>query len=105
MFIFLTIITVAERHSSRRIYWIYLQGHLHSAQINVIARKLVHQVHFNGVEIHTHESYSGETFNTLGVAANGVSTVMLESVGLLSDEWISLIEVSGCPSTYVSPLP
>ena len=42
---------------------------------------------------HTHESYAGSTFNTLGVSASGVSTVTLESVGLLSDEWISLIEV------------
>lgn len=43
---------------------------------------------------HTHESHAETTFNTLGVEATGVSTVMLESVGLLADEWISLLEVS-----------
>lgn len=42
---------------------------------------------------HTHESYSGSTFNTLGVEGTGVTTVMLESINLLQDEWISLIEV------------
>ncbi|CAN0485268.1 unnamed protein product [Ectocarpus sp. 12 AP-2014] len=50
-------------------------------------------VHVNGELNHTHESYADSTFNTLGVTATDVSTVMLESVALLSDEWISLIEV------------
>ena len=54
------------------------------------------QVHLDGEKTHTHESYfSGTNFNTLNVVADGVTTVMLESVGLTSDEWISLIEVSG----------
>ncbi|CAM9634639.1 unnamed protein product, partial [Ectocarpus sp. 4 AP-2014] len=52
------------------------------------------KVHVNGELTHTHESYTDSTFNTLGVTATEVSTVMLESVALLSDEWISLIEVS-----------
>ncbi|CBJ28702.1 hypothetical protein Esi_0118_0035 [Ectocarpus siliculosus] len=50
-------------------------------------------VHVNGELTHTHESYTDSTFNTLGVTANEASTVMLESTALLSDEWISLIEV------------
>lgn len=53
------------------------------------------QVHLDGELTHTHESYSGSTFNTLGVVGTEVTTVMLESTGLLSDEWISLIEVRG----------
>lgn len=57
------------------------------------------QVHLNGELAQTHESYSGSTFNTLGVTGSEVSTVKLESIGLLSSEWISLIEVSGLPST------
>ncbi|CAM9831074.1 unnamed protein product, partial [Ectocarpus sp. 12 AP-2014] len=52
------------------------------------------KVHVNGELTHTHESYADSTFNTLGVTAAEVGTVMLESVALLSDEWISLIEVS-----------
>ncbi|CAM9911793.1 unnamed protein product, partial [Ectocarpus sp. 4 AP-2014] len=51
------------------------------------------EVHMNGEITHTHESYADDTFNTLGVTGTDVSTVMLESVALLSDEWISLIEV------------
>lgn len=57
------------------------------------------QVHFDGMLHHTHESYSGSTFNTLGVEGTGVTTVMLESIDLLPDEWISLIEVSAVTST------
>ncbi|CAM9789365.1 unnamed protein product, partial [Ectocarpus fasciculatus] len=52
------------------------------------------EVHVNGELTYTHESYSDSTFNTLGVAATEASTVTLESVDLLSDEWISLVEVS-----------
>ena len=48
------------------------------------------------MQTHTHESYSGSTFNTLNVQATGVSTVTLESVELGDNEWISLIEVSCC---------
>ncbi|CAM9139502.1 unnamed protein product, partial [Ectocarpus sp. 12 AP-2014] len=51
------------------------------------------EVHVNGELTHTHESYTDSIFNTLGVTATDVSTVMLESVAL-SDEWISLLEVS-----------
>eukprot|EP00903_Cladosiphon_okamuranus_P014617 g13555.t1 len=51
------------------------------------------KVHLDGALTYTHESYAGSTFNTLGVSASGVSTVMLESVDLLPDEWLSLIEV------------
>ncbi|CAM9888203.1 unnamed protein product, partial [Ectocarpus fasciculatus] len=52
------------------------------------------EVHVDGELTHTHESFADSTFNTLGVIASEASTVMLESVDLLSDEWISLIEVS-----------
>ena len=49
------------------------------------------------METHTHESYySGSVFNTLNVEATEISTVMLESVELLRDEWISILEVSCC---------
>ncbi|CAM9431050.1 unnamed protein product, partial [Hapterophycus canaliculatus] len=57
------------------------------------------EVHFDGMLHHTHESYSGSVFNTLGVQGTGVTTVMLESINLQPDEWISLIEVSN--TTYV----
>eukprot|EP00752_Nemacystus_decipiens_P018348 g16460.t1 len=50
-------------------------------------------VHLNGELTHTRQSYSGSTYNTLGVAGNAVTTVTLESIGLMSNEWISLIEV------------
>ncbi|CAN0453097.1 unnamed protein product, partial [Ectocarpus sp. 12 AP-2014] len=50
-------------------------------------------VHVNGELTHAHESYVDSTFNTLGVTATEASTVMLESVALLSNEWISLLEV------------
>eukprot|EP00752_Nemacystus_decipiens_P018362 g16473.t1 len=49
------------------------------------------EVSLDGVVVTTSESY-GSTFNTLGVSGFDVSTVTLESVGLLPDEWISLIE-------------
>ncbi|CAN0158392.1 unnamed protein product, partial [Ectocarpus sp. 6 AP-2014] len=51
------------------------------------------EVYVNGELTHTHESYADATFNTLGVTANEANTVMLKSVSLLSNEWISLIEV------------
>ncbi|CAM9634631.1 unnamed protein product, partial [Ectocarpus sp. 12 AP-2014] len=51
-------------------------------------------VHVNGELTHTHKSYTDHIFNTLGVTATEASTVMLESVALLSNEWISLVEVS-----------
>ncbi|CAM9449752.1 unnamed protein product, partial [Ectocarpus sp. 12 AP-2014] len=51
-------------------------------------------VHVDDELTHTHESFTDSTFSTLGVTATEASTVMLESVALLSDEWISLIEVS-----------
>ncbi|CAM9310619.1 unnamed protein product, partial [Ectocarpus fasciculatus] len=51
------------------------------------------EVYFDDALYDTHESYAGSTFNSLGVSATGVTTVMLESVGLLEEEWISLIEV------------
>ncbi|CAN0059212.1 unnamed protein product [Ectocarpus fasciculatus] len=54
-------------------------------------------VYIDGELTHTHESYADSTFNTLGVTASEASTVMLESVDLLSDEWISLLEVRDCP--------
>lgn len=41
----------------------------------------------------THESYSGSTFNTLGVAGDGVTTVTLESIGLIPTDRISIIQV------------
>ncbi|CAN0520792.1 unnamed protein product, partial [Ectocarpus sp. 8 AP-2014] len=50
-------------------------------------------VHVNGELTHTHESHADSTFNTLGATVTEASTVMLESVALLSDEWISLVEV------------
>ncbi|CAM9504237.1 unnamed protein product [Ectocarpus fasciculatus] len=58
---------------------------------NKLTRTL--EVYLNHERTHTHESYVGSTFNTLGVEASGVSSVMFESVGLLPDECISLIEV------------
>ncbi|CAN0363610.1 unnamed protein product [Ectocarpus fasciculatus] len=51
------------------------------------------EVHINGELTHTHESYGDSTFNTLGVTASEASTVTLESVDLVPNEWISLIEV------------
>ncbi|CAN0540732.1 unnamed protein product, partial [Ectocarpus sp. 8 AP-2014] len=50
------------------------------------------EVHVNGELTNTHESYADSTFNTLGVTATEASTVVLESVALHSDEWISLLE-------------
>lgn len=47
----------------------------------------------NGELTRTHESYSGSAFNTLGVQADAVDTVTLESVDIAQDEWISLLEV------------
>ena len=41
----------------------------------------------------THESYLTADFNSIGVKASYVSTVMIESVGLYSSEWLSLLEV------------
>ena len=38
--------------------------------------------------------------DTLGVEATGISKVMLESVDVEPDEWISLIEVSGVSSVW-----
>lgn len=51
------------------------------------------QIYLNGELAHTHESYSGSTFNMLGATGNGITTVKLEPTGLTSVEWISLIEV------------
>ena len=53
------------------------------------------QVYLNGEKTLAHESYAGSTYNTLGATGNEVTTVMLEAAGLLSEEWISLLEVSG----------
>ena len=41
----------------------------------------------------THESYLTAGFDNLGAQASAVSTVMIESVGLLTSEWLSLLEV------------
>ncbi|CAM9542608.1 unnamed protein product [Ectocarpus sp. 13 AM-2016] len=54
-------------------------------------------VYIDGELTHTHESYADSTFNTLGVTATEASTVMLKSIDLLSDEWVSLLEASDCP--------
>ncbi|CAN0045826.1 unnamed protein product, partial [Scytosiphon promiscuus] len=51
------------------------------------------EVHLDGILHHTHESYAESNFNTLGVVGTGVTTVMLQSVDVLADEWISLLEV------------
>lgn len=48
----------------------------------------------NGEKTLTHESYAGSTYNTLGAVGNEVTTVTLEAAGLLSEDWISLLEVS-----------
>ncbi|CAM9292737.1 unnamed protein product, partial [Hapterophycus canaliculatus] len=56
-------------------------------------RTRILEVTVNGELNLTHESSSGSTFNTLGVQADAVDTIMLESVGIAPDEWISLIEV------------
>eukprot|EP00903_Cladosiphon_okamuranus_P014629 g13565.t1 len=50
-------------------------------------------VYFDGEMTHTHESYDGSTFNTIGATGHEVTTVVLEATGLTSNEWISLIEV------------
>eukprot|EP00903_Cladosiphon_okamuranus_P008223 g7916.t1 len=50
------------------------------------------EVHFDGVRIHAHESYVESTYNKLGVSGSGISTVALESIELLPEEWISLTE-------------
>lgn len=57
-------------------------------------RKCAVQVRINGDIIGTYGSYPGSTFNSLGVEADGVKFVVLESVGIDEDEWISLLEVS-----------
>ncbi|CAM9574002.1 unnamed protein product [Ectocarpus sp. 12 AP-2014] len=54
-------------------------------------------VYVDGELIYTHESYPDSTFNTLGVTATEASTVVLESIDLLSDEWIDLLEATDCP--------
>lgn len=66
---------------------------------------ILSQVYLNGERTHTHETYGGSTFNTLGVEASGVSSVMFESVGLLPDECISLIEVSDEVLFFLAFLP
>lgn len=53
------------------------------------------KVYLDGLLARTYESYAESTFDTLGVEATGVSTVMLKSIELLPDEWISLLEVRG----------
>ncbi|CAN0436247.1 unnamed protein product [Pylaiella littoralis] len=50
-------------------------------------------IHFDGVRVHTHESYAGSTFNTIGVSGTGVTTVALEAKDLLPTDWISILEV------------
>eukprot|EP00903_Cladosiphon_okamuranus_P005790 g5737.t1 len=62
-------------------------------------------VYINGEMALAHESYAGPTFNTLGVVANGVTTVMLEAAGLMPDQWISLIEVLIFVKPDQEPLP
>eukprot|EP00752_Nemacystus_decipiens_P018357 g16468.t1 len=62
-------------------------------------------VYLDGELAATHESYSGSTFNSLATAGNEVTTVMLESVGLLSGEWISLLEVLIFVTPEEVPLP
>ena len=52
------------------------------------------QVHVDGALAHTHESYEGAPFNMIDMAATGATTVTLESTGLTTNEWISIIEVS-----------
>eukprot|EP00752_Nemacystus_decipiens_P017790 g15950.t1 len=49
-------------------------------------------VFLDGVQTLTHESYLTAGFNSIGVQASHVSTVMIESVGLLPNEWLSLLE-------------
>lgn len=61
--------------------------------MNVFVSDVVQQVYVDGELTQTHESYTGSSLMTMDVMASGVTTVMLESVYLLPDEWISLLEV------------
>ena len=51
------------------------------------------QVYYNGVQILTHEGFFPAGFDSYGAPASAVSTVMIESVGLNTSEWLSLLEV------------
>lgn len=74
-----------------------------SIQLHVLSRlsDFFLQVHLDGELTDTRESYTGSTFNTLGVQATGVNTVMLESVYLFPEEWISILEVRLCDTSPV----
>lgn len=61
--------------------------------MSLLISNFVQQVYLDGELTHTRESYTGSTFNSLGVGALSVSNVMIESVHLLPEEWISLLEV------------
>ena len=39
------------------------------------------------------DSYTGSTFNALGIDGVGVNSLTLTAVGLPEDDWISLLEV------------
>ncbi|CAM9640288.1 unnamed protein product [Scytosiphon promiscuus] len=51
------------------------------------------KVKVNGDIIGEYESHPGSVSSSLGVQQNDVETVILESVGVDEDEWISLLEV------------
>lgn len=40
------------------------------------------------------DSYPGSTFNSLAIRGDDVTTLTLRSIGIESDDWISLVEVS-----------
>lgn len=52
------------------------------------------QVAINGEVIGDFDSYTGSTFNALGIDGVGVNSLTLTAVGLPEDDWISLLEVS-----------
>lgn len=63
------------------------------------------QAAVNGEVVGEYESYTGSTFNSLGIAGDAVETLTLTSVGLTESEWISFLEVSGasCCRTQRQP--
>ena len=52
------------------------------------------QAAINGEVVGNFASYSGSTFNALGLEADGVHNLTLATVGLTENEWISFMEVS-----------
>ena len=59
------------------------------------------QAAINSEVIGNFDSYTGSTFNALGIEAVGVQNLTFTTVGLSENDWISLLEVSAadfCPT-------